>query len=70
MLSILSPMSAYCAALIVYTRVYTRLLGTLEEGMHHTKYNLAEARVLYELATRTEPKATDVADALAMDPAT
>jgi DNA-binding MarR family transcriptional regulator/GNAT superfamily N-acetyltransferase len=51
-----------------FNRMYTRLLGTLEEGMHHTKYNLAEARVLYELATRTDPKATDVAEALAMDP--
>ena len=51
-----------------FNRMYTRLLGTLEEGMHHTKYNLAEARVIYELATHTEPKATDVAEALAMDP--
>jgi DNA-binding MarR family transcriptional regulator/GNAT superfamily N-acetyltransferase len=55
-------------ALRRFNRMYTRLLGTLEEGMHHTKYNLAEARVIYELATRTEPKATDVAEALAMDP--
>jgi DNA-binding MarR family transcriptional regulator/GNAT superfamily N-acetyltransferase len=51
-----------------FNRMYTRLLGTLEEGMHHTKYNLAEARVIYELATHTEPKATDIAEALAMDP--
>jgi DNA-binding MarR family transcriptional regulator/GNAT superfamily N-acetyltransferase len=51
-----------------FNRMYTRLLGTLEEGMHHTKFNLAEARVLYELATCSDPKATDVAEALAMDP--
>ena len=50
-----------------FSRMYTRLLGTLDEGMHHTKFNLAEARVIYELATRTDPKAADVAEALAMD---
>src|SRR5262249_6235023 len=40
---------------------------TLEEGMHSTEYTLAEARVIYELATRDAPKAKEIADALAMD---
>ena len=50
-----------------FNRVYTRLIGTLGEGLLETKYSLAEARVLYELATRAEPRAKDIAQALAMD---
>lgn len=50
-----------------FNRFYTRLIGTLDEGMHKTEYRLAEARVIYELATRAEPRARDVADALGLD---
>jgi DNA-binding MarR family transcriptional regulator/GNAT superfamily N-acetyltransferase len=51
-----------------FNRMYTRYIGTLDEGLLHTDYTLAEARVLYELATRTAPKATEIAEALAVDP--
>jgi DNA-binding MarR family transcriptional regulator/GNAT superfamily N-acetyltransferase len=51
-----------------FNRMYTRYIGTLDEGLLHTDYTLAEARVLYELATRTAPKATEIAEALGMDP--
>lgn len=51
-----------------FTRMYTRYLGTLNEGLFNTKYGLAEGRVLYELATRTAPNAKAIAEALGLDP--
>jgi DNA-binding MarR family transcriptional regulator/GNAT superfamily N-acetyltransferase len=50
-----------------FNRMYTRFIGTLEEGLLHTKFSLAEARVIYELATREVPSAKDVAEALGLD---
>lgn len=50
-----------------FNRLYTRLIGTLQEGLLNTEYSLAEARILYELATRTSPKAKDIADTLGID---
>jgi DNA-binding MarR family transcriptional regulator/GNAT superfamily N-acetyltransferase len=47
--------------------MYTRFIGTLNEGLLNSDYSLAEARVLYELATRDEPKAREIADELGMD---
>ena len=49
--------------------MYTRFIGTLNEGLLNSEYSLAEARVLYELATRTSPKAGEIAEELGMDPA-
>ncbi|MCU1323761.1 MAG: transcriptional regulator [Acidobacteriaceae bacterium] len=50
-----------------FNRMYTRFIGTLDEGLLNTEYSLAEARVLYELATRTQPNAKEIAAALGMD---
>jgi DNA-binding MarR family transcriptional regulator/GNAT superfamily N-acetyltransferase len=50
-----------------FTRMYTRFVGTLQEGLLNTEYSLAEARVLYELANRDTPKAKEVAEALGLD---
>jgi DNA-binding MarR family transcriptional regulator/GNAT superfamily N-acetyltransferase len=47
--------------------MYTRVIGTLEEGVLSTKYTLPQARVIYELATRDKPTAKEIADGLAMD---
>jgi DNA-binding MarR family transcriptional regulator/GNAT superfamily N-acetyltransferase len=47
--------------------MYTRFIGTLNEGLLNSEYSLAEARVLYELATRDAPKAREIADELGMD---
>jgi DNA-binding MarR family transcriptional regulator/GNAT superfamily N-acetyltransferase len=49
--------------------MYTRFIGTLNEGLLSSAFSLAEARVLYELATREAPKATDIAADLEIDPA-
>ena len=51
-----------------FNRMYTRYIGTLNEGLLNSDYSLAEARVLYELATRTAPKASEIAEGLGMDP--
>jgi DNA-binding MarR family transcriptional regulator/GNAT superfamily N-acetyltransferase len=50
-----------------FNRMYTRFIGTLDEGLLHTKFSLAEARVIYELAMREIPTAKEVAEALALD---
>lgn len=49
--------------------MYTRLLGTLDEGLLKTEFNLVEARILYELANRQAPRAADLAAELDIDPA-
>jgi DNA-binding MarR family transcriptional regulator/GNAT superfamily N-acetyltransferase len=51
-----------------FNRMYTRYIGFLNEGLLNSNYSLAEARILYELATRNAPKASEIAEALGMDP--
>lgn len=67
-----AALAADAAAFRQFNRVYTRFLGTLNEGFLRTEYSLAEGRVLYELATRSthtqEPQAKAIADALDLDP--
>ncbi len=50
-----------------FNRTYTRLIGTLNEGLLSTPYSLAEARILYELATRSAPNAREIGEALGLD---
>ena len=49
-----------------FNRFYTRKIGVLD-GMASSPFSLAEARVLYELANREQPTATDIRKELGLD---
>jgi DNA-binding MarR family transcriptional regulator/GNAT superfamily N-acetyltransferase len=51
-----------------FNRMYTRYIGTLNEGLLNSNYSLAEARVLYEIATRLAPSAKALSKELGLDP--
>jgi DNA-binding MarR family transcriptional regulator/GNAT superfamily N-acetyltransferase len=54
------------AAVRAFTRLYTRKIGVVD-GMASNPFSLAEARVLYELANRERPTATDIRKELGLD---
>jgi DNA-binding MarR family transcriptional regulator/GNAT superfamily N-acetyltransferase len=55
------------AAFRRFNRIYTRVLGLLGEGLVDSPFSLTEARVLFELATRAEAGATEIAEELSLD---
>jgi DNA-binding MarR family transcriptional regulator/GNAT superfamily N-acetyltransferase len=54
------------SAIRAFNRLYTRKIGVLD-GMASSPFSLAEARVLYELAHREHPTATDICNELGLD---
>jgi DNA-binding MarR family transcriptional regulator/GNAT superfamily N-acetyltransferase len=50
-----------------FNRMYTRLIGTLNEGLLGSEFGLAEARVLYELATSKGNTAKGISEQLGLD---
>jgi len=50
-----------------FNRMYTRQIGLLNETLLASNYPLGEVRVLYELAHRTRPTATEIGKALGLD---
>jgi DNA-binding MarR family transcriptional regulator/N-acetylglutamate synthase-like GNAT family acetyltransferase len=50
-----------------FNRFYTRRLGLLEPTHLQSPFSLAEVRVLYELAHRNRPTASEIAEALDLD---
>jgi len=51
-----------------FSRFYTAHIGTLEEGLLKSSLTLAEARLLYEIATSDRPTASGIAARLRLDP--
>ena len=56
------------AAVRRFNRYYTRIVGALQKGLLQSRFTLAEARVLYELAQRDDLTATDLSRDLELDP--
>lgn len=65
----LGPTSNEIAALREFNRTYTSKLGLLNFRLDGSPFTLSEARVLYELATRSDPTAAELARTLEIDPA-
>jgi|SRR5688572_12982585 len=59
---------AAIAAVRSYNRFYTQHLGLLNERLPGSDWSLAEARLLYELAHRTAPAASQLSRDLVLDP--
>lgn len=50
-----------------FTRFYTRRIGVLQGALLGSAFNLAEGRIVYEIAVRAETTASDLASALDLD---
>jgi len=54
-------------AIRTFNRFYTRIIGLLDEGMHHSQYTLAEARLVHEIGKRISVTRSELTHDLGMD---
>lgn len=63
----MQPADERIAAIRAFNRYYTQRIGVLDQGLYDSPFTLTQVRVLYEIAHREQPAASDLAATLGLD---